>query len=93
VRDAVGVIEAQTTSDELIDAAARSSQLGSAVAPASALTRLPARISLALEMVVHEDDENRAMEGHLIELERRWSEAELIAKIADDLLMCAQHVW
>jgi hypothetical protein len=86
VREAVGVIEAQTTSDELIDAAARSGKLGSAAASASALTRLPARISLALEMVVHEDDENRAMEGHLIELERRWREAELIAKIADDLL-------
>jgi hypothetical protein len=48
---------------------------------------LPARIRLALEMALHEDDELRAMEGELRELEQRWRDAEEIAAIADDLTL------
>jgi hypothetical protein len=37
-------------------------------------------------MVLHEEDEHRAMEGELATLEKRWREAEEIASIADSLL-------
>jgi hypothetical protein len=87
VREAVGVIESHSTGDELMQAAARSRRIGNTIAPATPLTRLPSRMTLALEMVVHEDDERRALDGQLIELERRWREAEVIAKIADGLLI------
>jgi hypothetical protein len=42
---------------------------------------------LALEMVLHEDDERRALEGELAELEERWREAEEVASISDNLLV------
>lgn len=48
---------------------------------------LPTPVRLALEMALHEDDERRALEGELAELEDRWREAEEIAAIADDLLV------
>jgi hypothetical protein len=38
-------------------------------------------------MTLHEDDERRAMEGELAELEARWREADAIAKIADSLTL------
>lgn len=38
-------------------------------------------------MVLHSDDERRAMDGELAELERRWREAEEIAAISDSLLV------
>jgi hypothetical protein len=46
---------------------------------------LPPHIRLAMEMALHDDDERRAMEGELAELEARWREADEIAKIADAL--------
>ena len=51
------------------------------------IAALPAPIRLSLEMVLHEEDERRAMEGELLELESRWREAEEIAAIADSLLV------
>lgn len=45
-----------------------------------------ARHRLALEMVLHEDDERRAMSGELGALYARWEEAERIAKISDGAL-------
>jgi hypothetical protein len=50
---------------------------------------LPTHVRLALEMALHEDDERRALEGELAELEDRWREAEEIGAIADDLLVPA----
>jgi hypothetical protein len=38
-------------------------------------------------MVLHEEDERRAMEGELALLAERWREAEQIARIADSLLV------
>jgi hypothetical protein len=38
---------------------------------------------LALEMLLHEEDERRAMAGELGQLYARWEDAERIAKIAD----------
>jgi hypothetical protein len=49
------------------------------------LWELPVEIRLAMEMLLHEDDERRALEGELKELERRWRDAEEIAAIADRL--------
>lgn len=51
------------------------------------LAKTTAPIRLALEMSLHEDDERRAMEGGLRELEQRWKEAEEIAAIADSLTL------
>lgn len=53
------------------------------------LVHLPASIRLALEMALHEEDERRWLEGELYELEQRWREAEVIAGIADALLVPA----
>ncbi|MEP6836340.1 MAG: hypothetical protein ABJB74_23320 [Gemmatimonas sp.] len=53
----------------------------------SVLGYLPPSLRLALEMSLHSDDERRAMEGELRELEERWRDADAIAKIADQLLL------
>lgn len=45
----------------------------------------PAR--LAIEMALHEEQERRALEGELRELEAAWREAEEIAGISDNLLL------
>ena len=42
---------------------------------------------LALEMSLHEEQERRALQGELRELELRWREAEEIAAIADSLTL------
>jgi hypothetical protein len=52
-------------------------------------SEMPAVERLALEMALHEDDERRALEGELAELETRWREAEELAAIADNLLVPA----
>jgi hypothetical protein len=48
---------------------------------------IPKTLRLALEMALHEDDERRALNGELAELERRWKDAEEIAGIADSLTL------
>ena len=55
--------------------------------PRTGLYALPPVDRLALEMAAHEEQERRALEGELAELERAWREAEEIAAIADDLLL------
>jgi hypothetical protein len=52
-----------------------------------ALHSLPVTSRLALEMALHEESERRAMDGELAELERAWRDAEVIAKIADDMFV------
>lgn len=51
------------------------------------ISALPAPLRLALEMAIHDNDERRAMEGELHELEARWKEADAIAKIADEMFL------
>ena len=51
------------------------------------IARLPAPTRLALEMVLHEEQERVALEGELAALETAWREAEEIAAIADNLLV------
>ncbi len=48
---------------------------------------LPAAMRLAMEMVTHEADERRALDGELHVLEARWREAEEIASIADSMFL------
>jgi hypothetical protein len=50
---------------------------------------LPAPTRLALEMALHEEAERRAIAGDLAVLEAAWKEAEVIANIADNLLVPA----
>lgn len=54
------------------------------------LHTLDIRERLAIEMALHEEQERRAMEGELAELETAWREAEEIAKIADNMFTTAQ---
>jgi hypothetical protein len=51
------------------------------------LTSVPPAMRLALEMISHEDQERRALEGELHELEAMWREAEEIASISDNLFL------
>lgn len=48
---------------------------------------LPRPTRLAVEMALHEEQERRALEGELWQLERAWEEAEEIAAISDNLLL------
>ena len=50
---------------------------------------LPPEMRLAMEMVTHEEDERRALDGELHALETRWREAEEIAAIADRMFLPA----
>ncbi|MFO0093226.1 MAG: hypothetical protein ACK54K_02865 [Gemmatimonadaceae bacterium] len=49
------------------------------------LHTLAPRERLAIEMALHEEQERLALEGELSALERAWEDAEVIAKIADDM--------
>lgn len=51
-----------------------------------ALHSMPITQRLALEMALHEEQERRALEGELKELENEWRSAEEIARISDSLL-------
>ena len=51
------------------------------------LSRMPISSRLALEMMVHEESERRALEGELHILEDAWRSAEEIAAIADDMFV------
>ena len=49
--------------------------------------KMPKPTRLALEMALHEEQERRALEGELAQVELAWREAEEIAAIADNLLL------
>ena len=92
VREAVKVLEHMRSVDDLYRGVARDAkrnfesgmwQLGES----GLLRKLPASLRLALEMAAHEEQERRALEGELAELERMWKEAEEIAAIADDMFV------
>jgi hypothetical protein len=98
VRASVDLLEAGSRADEMFTRFASaprkrfpilSAQTGRFFTPGRnfSLAHLPAAQRLALEMALHEEDERRALEGELAELEARWKEAEEIAAISDDLLV------
>ncbi|MDE2794486.1 MAG: hypothetical protein OXL34_06665 [Gemmatimonadota bacterium] len=51
------------------------------------INKMPKPTKLALEMALHEEQERRALEGELWQLEQAWKEAEEIAEIADNLFL------
>ncbi len=53
----------------------------------SGLLALSTPLGLAIEMALHEDQERRALEGELAELEAAWKDAEEIGAISDSLLL------
>lgn len=99
VQHALGVLERGRSVDDLFSAAAHtpreelsywtrpSRDAYPKKQPSVVLNSLSAPVRLALEMSIHEDDERRALEGELAELEERWREAEEVAAIADDLFL------
>ncbi len=76
IHEAVKTIEEVGHESVLLKRIAENAEKGSSVAPILGS-------SLALEMLLHEEDERQAMAGELGELYTRWEEAERIAKIAD----------
>ncbi|MGI8507856.1 MAG: hypothetical protein ACR2MQ_00865 [Gemmatimonadaceae bacterium] len=89
VASAVDLIEYAKGPDKLLaHAAAFASKPHSWNAMAQGtLGSLPSELRLALEMVTHEDDERRALEGELAQLEQRWKEAEEVADISDNMFV------
>ena len=91
VRDAIAVIDDAPDMQSLLHQAAVSrptyQQDNYMDTGHSALGSLPPSLRLALEMSLHSDDERRAIEGELKELEQRWRDADAIAKIADDMFL------
>jgi hypothetical protein len=53
----------------------------------SGLLALSPSLGLAIEMALNEDQERRALEGELAELETAWREAEEIGAIADSMFL------
>jgi hypothetical protein len=90
VNDAVAVVNATPDPAHLIrqsaDAATRIRDIGIKEGQ-TYMFALPPHFRLALEMVLHQHDERRAMDGELRELEQRWRDAEAIAAIADSLTL------
>jgi hypothetical protein len=91
VKVAVREIQIASTSDDYFNRVATHLQttervlLGKKAGPL--IIRAPAPMRVALEMISHEDQERRALEGELRDLEAMWREAEEIASIADNLLL------
>lgn len=89
VAEAVRVIEEVRNPDVLFRQVARPAS-GEGSWALKAASQLPAESRLALEMMVHEETERRALEGELAALEAQWKEAEEIAAIADELTLPAR---
>jgi hypothetical protein len=92
VQEAVGLLERARDPEALYAQAAaemrrRFRQRAFQVGEQGGLKQIPHAMRLALEMAAHEEQERRALEGELAELERAWQDAEEIAKIADDMFL------
>jgi fructose-specific component phosphotransferase system IIB-like protein len=93
VRRAVDALEAAPSPERLLRDAAAEAQRHYDTKPVlqlyeqGALATIPAPLRLALEMAAHEEQERRALEGELAELERAWRAAEEVAGIADGMLV------
>jgi tetratricopeptide (TPR) repeat protein len=53
------------------------------------LGQFPGAYRLAAEMALHEESERQALDGDMAQLEQQWREAEVLAGIADNLLVPA----
>jgi hypothetical protein len=91
VQDAVGLIEEAGHPEEFLRAASaievEVKKKRVKVAEAGLIAKMEEPTRLAVEMALHEEQERRALQGHLKGLEARWREAEEIAAISDSLLL------
>ena len=90
VQDAVAELENWGGPDRAFAAAARNVSVYAAqqtFGDTGALQFFPRPVRLALEMAAHEEQERRALEGELAQLEQEWRDAEEIAAISDDMLL------
>lgn len=88
VQTAVEIVEQAGNATRLLNTAASFAMKSSWNATLQGrLSTIPLEARLALEMVTHEDDERRALEGELAALEERWKEAEEIAGISDNMFL------
>ena len=86
INDAVDIIGASRSLDHMMHTQL-AALFGNLVTDRGGLNKLPASARLALEMVLHNDDERRALDGDMHLLEARWRDAEVVAAIADGLLL------
>lgn len=88
VQQAVGRVERAGSAEQfLVDQARREESRRYSKADDVGLLALSTPLSLAIEMALHEEQERRALEGELTELEAAWREADEIGAIADSLLL------
>jgi hypothetical protein len=84
---AVRLLEAAGTPDAAFRKAGVASNRINVADKSTWLARLPVETRLALEMAAHEEQERRAAEGELADLEAAWRAAEEVAAIADSLTL------
>ncbi len=90
VQTAVGLVEQTGDAKQMLDTAASlAAKKNWNPTMQGRLSTIPIEARLALEMMTHEDDERRALEGDLAVLEERWKEAEEIAGISDNMFLPA----
>jgi hypothetical protein len=90
VQSAVKLVEEAGNATRVLDnAASMATKISWNAMSQGKLSKIPIEARLALEMVTHEDDERRALEGELAVLEARWKEAEEIAGISDNMFLPA----
>ncbi len=82
VEAAVDILDVAGTVEQCFASAARMRKAGP-----MPVNKLDYPVRLALEMAAHEEQERRALEGELAQLETAWKEAEEIAAISDTLLI------
>ena len=87
VQAAVAEIESHGDPREFVSTVAARPRVYNFKGVPSHLSMIGYPTRLALEMALHEEDERRALEGELWNLEQAWREAEEIAGIADNLLL------
>ncbi|MDH3734445.1 MAG: hypothetical protein OEU54_12975 [Gemmatimonadota bacterium] len=87
VRDAVSEIEHLGHPDAFLSDVVTGDRFTDKKGIPGYVNKMPSPTKLALEMALHEEQERRALEGELKELEAAWQAAEEIAAIADDLLL------
>ena len=87
VQDAVSEIEDLGHPDAFLEDVIRGDRFTDKRGVPGYINKMPEPTKLALEMALHEEQERRALEGELKNLEAAWRAAEEIAGIADDLLL------
>jgi hypothetical protein len=86
VNEAVRLVETAGTTDRLFEYVV-GRPMRFATQRQYLLRDIPVEVRLSLEMVAHEDTEQRVMQGELKLLERQWREADEVAAIADRLAL------